>query len=124
MSTQGSLNAFQRSCRERLDATFAAHRVTPLYSHVPYDAGAPVRPADAPQFLHARIHSGERQLDAYVYADEAGANVDKSWFVFERGDHTDPSHLTDVFIRFVDLCLKGEPPVDAYRAARGSRATG
>jgi hypothetical protein len=117
------LNDFQIACREQLDSTFSQHGVTPLYQSVPYDAGAPVRAADDPRYLHAQVSTPSRQLDAYVYSDEAGANVDKSWFLFEQRDHGGPERIRPIFIRFIDLCLAGESAPDAYRLAI-SRATG
>jgi hypothetical protein len=117
------LSPFQVACRDQLDETFSHHGVTALYQSVPYDAGAPVRAADEPRYLHAQVNTGTRQLDAYIYSEEAGANVDKSWFLFERRDHQDPDSLRASFVGFVDLCLRGEPVLDAYRAAT-SRATG
>jgi hypothetical protein len=117
------LTGFQVACREQLDATFSKHGLTPLYQSVPYDAGAPVRSVDDPRYLHAQVNTGTRQLDAFIYSEEAGANVDKSWFLFETRDLPDSDQLREGFIGFVDLCLSGESAPDAYRTAI-SRATG
>ena len=117
------LSPFQVTCRDQLDATFSRHGVTALYQSVPYDAGAPVRAADEPRYLHAQVNTGTRQVDAYIYWEEAGANVDKSWFLFEQRDHADADRLRATFVGFVDLCLQGESAPAAYRLAI-SRATG
>ena len=70
------------------------------------------------KFQHAGYTYG-----LYVYTDEAGADVDGRWFIYEWPEFPNDDHgLISTFARFVESCLSGIPAKEAYKAPQAKTA--
>jgi len=110
---------FQRQCLEALQPVLDALIADPQWHAVecqPNDALGH-QPGDV--YCRAEFQHAGHSYDLYVYIDEAGANVDGRWFIYERPDcKNEDSRLIAAFARFIEQCLSGIPAHEAYRLAR------
>lgn len=111
----------QRQCVAALQPVLDALQTTPQWCTMDGAPDEALGHKSGDVYLRATFEPGGHSCDLYVYADEAGADVDGQWFIYERPDYqNDDVQLIGAYTRFIEHCLVGTPAREACKAARGA----
>ncbi len=112
------MRKFQRQCVAALQPVLDAFDATPRWRTMDCVPDEALDHRSGDVYCRATFENGGHSYDLYDYTDEAGADVDGQWFIYERPDcRNDDRRLIGVFAGFVERCLSGIPANEAYKAA-------
>ena len=110
------MREFQRQCVAALQPALDVLEVTPRWRTVECKPDESVGHVPGDVYCQTKFEHAGHIYDLYVYTDEAGADVDGQWFIYERPDcQCDDARLTSAFTRFIERCLSGTPAKEAYK---------
>jgi len=84
------LTAFQKQCRESVDAILRDVGLSVAYEYVE---------GREESYLVGRVDSSRLDVKIYIYQDEAGFFVGERWFGYEIQDFSDSGQLVQCFVR-------------------------
>ncbi len=67
-------------------------------------------------YYRLQISCTGREIDVYIYEDEAGYFVDRKWHIREAPDFDDPQNLIDRFLADLERELAGESSLNPSQA--------
>jgi hypothetical protein len=115
------MTPFQQQCRQTIDTVTGRFGVIPHHGVHDYRQEGQAGGADRSLFLRTQFRHGDRLYDLYSYTDEAAASLDGNWYVLERREFVEDDVLVASLGRFLELCMNGEAPPDAFRTVRRRR---
>jgi len=113
---------FQQACRGAAGAVLDAFGID--VGSQGWTSTAAIAPPGGADHLRTAFVFGRRTYELYLYPEEAGAKIDRSWYTLERGQYAGADELITVFRKFLRGCLEGTSPPDALRRARGAAGHG
>ncbi len=109
------MNDFQQACRDAVDRVLAAAGGHAHHDELDYrEAAGAVN--ERSHYVRSLFRAPCGLVEIYAYVDEASAQIDGHWFVFDRRSHETDDALVAALAAFVSRVLAGDSPVDAIRA--------
>lgn len=108
------MNTFQNACRDAVDRVLAAAGSQAHHDELDYrEAAGAVN--ERSLYVRSLFRAPCGLVEIYAYLDEASAQIDGHWFVFDRRRHATDDALVAALAAFVSRVLEGDSPVDAIR---------
>lgn len=109
------MNAFQLACRDAVDRVLADAGGYAHHDELDYrEADGAVN--ERSHYVRSLFRAPCGLVEIYAYVDEASAQIDGHWFVFDRPRHATDDALIAALVAFARRVLAGDSPVDAIRA--------
>jgi hypothetical protein len=111
------MNAFQTAWRDEVDRALADLPVDAYHEVHDYrQTGATAQDKDL--YIRSLLPTGSGNAELYAYADEASAQIEGNWYVFDKRTFPDQDALISAFGEFARRCASGEAPLHAFRAVQ------